>query len=174
MLIACICLILVSMIFLMYPLTKSAFCPGKIDPPSPDLKEYRNTHPIEIDRITDCTWRTDFDTITNREFLSRGHLLDSISASPEQFIKILNMRPAKCKIELIGVFGDTVKISIKNAAYLSEQMGSLGAECFMAETVFTLTEIDYVRYVKIEMDTGSHAGPGVFSRVDFERLLWRE
>ncbi len=174
MLIAGMSLLLVSLYFLIFPFTKTALSPDKIEKPSNDLNEYRNTKPIEIDRITDYLWITAFDTILNREFLSRGHLLDSISGSPEQFIEILNMRPAKCKIEFKGVVGDTLKISIKNDAYLTEQMGSLGAECFIAETVFTLTEIDFVKCVKIEMDTGSHAGPGLFSRKDFERLLWKK
>jgi len=58
-----------------------------------------------------------------------------------------------------------------NDEYLTEQIGTAGADCFMAETVYTLTENDLIHYVRFDMEYGSHAGPGLYSRKDFERMI---
>jgi len=50
-------------------------------------------------------------------------------------------------------------------------MGTTGTYCYPGETVFILTENDLNRLDKIEMDYGSHASPGVYSRVDFSDLM---
>ena len=41
----------------------------------------------------------------------------------------------------------------------------------MAETVYTLTENDSIHFVEFEMNIGSHANPGVYSREDYEKIL---
>lgn len=64
---------------------------------------------IDTSRITDYYWDSDFDTITNREYLKRGKMLDSIAKSPNELIEILNMRPSKCKIDYVEKTGDTLK-----------------------------------------------------------------
>jgi hypothetical protein len=136
-----------------------------------DLKKRECLYTIDTNRIADYYWRVDFDTILNREYLVRGSMIDSISKSPNELIEILNKRPSKCKIEYIETAGDTLKIRILDDKYLTEQMGTLGAECYMAETVFTLTESDLIQFVRFDMDHGSHAGPGSYSRNDYLRMI---
>ena len=126
---------------------------------------------IDTIRITDYYWNSDFDTITNREYLKRGSMLDSISKSPNELIEILNLRPSKCKIDFVDIVGDTLKIRILDAEYLTEQMGTSGAVCYMAETIFTLTENDLIKFVRFEMDFGSHASPGLYCRNDYKWLM---
>jgi hypothetical protein len=126
---------------------------------------------IDASRITDYYWDSDFDTITNREYLIRGKMLDSIAKSPNELIEILNMRPSKCKIDYVEKTGDTLKIRILEDEYLTEQMGTSGADCYMAETIYTLTENDLIQFVRFEMAYGSHAGPGLYCRKDYERMI---
>lgn len=126
---------------------------------------------IDTSHITNYYWDSDFDTITNREFLVRGLMLDSISKSPNELIEILNLRPSKCKIDYVNITGDTIIIKILDDEYLTEQMGTSGADCFMAETIFTLTENDLIKFVRFEMDYGSHASPGLYCRKDYERMI---
>jgi len=114
---------------------------------------------------------SDFDTITNHEYLKRGLMLDSISKSPNELIEILNLRPTKCKIDYIDIIRDTIKIKILDDEYLTEQMGTSGADCYMAETIFTLTENDLIKFVRFEMDYGSHASPGLYSRKDYKWMI---
>ena len=135
-----------------------------------DLKKYE-CYSIDTNRITDYFWDSEFDTITNREYLKKGKMLDSISKSPNELIKILNLRPSKCKIEYVDITGDTLKIKILDDEILTEQMGTAGAYCFMAETIYTLTENDMIKFVRFEMDFGSHASPGLYCRNDYKDMM---
>jgi len=121
--------------------------------------------------ITKFYWHIEYDSLENKEFLIKGELIDSIGSSPDQLVEILNNREAQCKIELIEIINDTIQIKILNDEFLTERMGSTGAYCFLGETVFTLTENDLIRFVKIEMNYGSHASPGIYSRGDFKDLI---
>ncbi len=136
-----------------------------------DLNECDCLYNLDSVLITDYYWDSDFDTLSNHEYLIRGKMLDSISKSPNELIEILNRRPAKCKIEYIEFNGDTINIRILDDEYLTEQMGTVGADCFMAETVFTLSENDLIKFIRFEMDYGSHASPGLYSRKNYERMI---
>lgn len=139
-----------------------------------ELKKCEVPHTIDTNRIADYYWKSDYDTILNREYLKRGVLLDSISKSTNELIKILNKRPSRSKVEFVEIIGNTFVIRILNDMFLTEQIGSLGAYCYMAETVYTLTENDSIHFVEFEMNIGSHANPGVYSREDYEKILIKE
>lgn len=131
-------------------------------------EKYYNLDSIEV---SDLYWYSDFDSIQNKEFLTKGRLLNSLSQSPNDLIRILNRRQAKCKIEYINILADTIIIRILDDEYLTEQMGTTGAYCFLAETIYTLTENDLIKFVRIEMDYGSHASPGLYNRNDFIEMM---
>lgn len=135
------------------------------------LKECECPHTIDLSRIADYYWKCEYDTTINSEYLNRGTLLDSISKSPNSLIDILNMRSSKSKIKFVELAKDTLIIDILNDTFLTQQMGSLGAYCYMAETVYTLTENKLINFVKFEMNYGSHASPGLYSRGDYERMM---
>ncbi|PKP32293.1 MAG: hypothetical protein CVT99_06030 [Bacteroidetes bacterium HGW-Bacteroidetes-16] len=136
-----------------------------------ELNECEEFNQINNENLADFYWKSDYDTVNNKEFLIKGRLMDSLGKSPNELIEILNKRNAQPKIEYIDIQSDTIKIQIVNDEFLTEQMGTTGAYCYLGETVFTLTENDLIRFVKIEMDYGSHASPGVYSRVDFADLM---
>jgi len=136
-----------------------------------ELNKCEKYYDFDSVEITELYWHTEFDTDRNYEFLEKGKLLDSISQTPHELIEILNKRTSKCKLEYIDQSSDTIRIRIIEDEYLGEQMGSSGAFCFLGETVFTLTENNSIKYVNIEMDYGSHASPGIYSRNDFQELL---
>ena len=142
-------------------------------PENAGISETNKSDSYNIDSLplTDIHWHVVYDTILNKEYLVKGNLLDSISQSPVELIDILNRRESKCKIEYIDIKEDTISIRIIDEKYLTEQMGSTGAFCYLGETVFTLTEPDLIKFVRIEMEYGSHAGPGLFSRSDFKDLI---
>jgi hypothetical protein len=49
-------------------------------------------------------------------------------------------------------------------------MGTSGADCYLAEKIFTLTENDLIKFVRIEMNYGSHASPGLYNRDNFKDI----
>jgi len=126
-----------------------------------------------IDENSAYYWKSDFDE-DHREFLKKGKLLDSIPKTADILVDILNKRNVECSIKFIEIRQDIITILIVNPLYLSEQMGTSGAYCFLGETIFTLTELDSINKVQIEMEVGSHAGPGIYSREDFEELLLKK
>lgn len=136
-----------------------------------ELNECEPLHTIDTERIAEYYWKSDYDTTLNKEFLKRGVLIDSISTSPSELIRVLNMRPSKSKIDFVKIVADTLFIRILNDTFLTQQMGSLGARYYMAETVFTLTENESIQLVKFDMNIGSHANLGVYSRADFKGII---
>lgn len=136
-----------------------------------ELNECEEYYDINKENLSDFYWKSDYDTACKREILIKGRLVDSLVQSPNELLEILNKRNQQPKIEYIDIISDTIKIKIINDEFLTEQMGTTGAYCYLGETVFTFTEIDLIRFVDIEMDSGSHASPGVYSRSDFKNLV---
>jgi spore germination protein GerM len=60
-----------------------------------------------------------------------------------------------------------VKIEVINAEHLTQRMGSTGAEVYLAEAVFTLTECPGITSVRFAFEEGDHARPGAYSRANF-------
>jgi len=117
-----------------------------------------------------CIWQTDYDTILNREVLVKGSLIKTSLNSRQKLLDALNQRTVKCKLQFIRNTNDTIIIRVINDEVLTEQMGSSGARCYLAETIFTLTELQDVNYVQIKTVEGSHAMPGTYDRSDFKDL----
>ena len=121
--------------------------------------------------ILEYYWHTTYDSITNREFLEKGKIPDSIVPSVYNLIEILNRRSYECKIKYIDQKNDTLYIKVLNDELLTEQMGTTGAQCYLGETVLTLLENDSIHWIHIDIIEGSHARPGVYSKNDFNSLL---
>lgn len=136
-----------------------------------ELNKCEEYYKINSENLADFYWKSDYDSVNNKEFITKGRLINSLGCSPDELIKILNKRNSPPKIKYIDIKSDTIKIQIINDQFLSEQMGTVGAYCYLGETVFTLTESELIKFVKIEMDFGSHASPGVYSRSDFKDLM---
>lgn len=137
-----------------------------------ELKECEKSIPIKEIETSDLYWKADYDTVNNREFLTKGIWMDSIKQSPEALIETLNQRDQPPKIEFINLQSDTISVRIINDKDLTEQMGSAGSHCYLGETVFTLTENKSIKFVNIVMKVGSHANPVVYSREDFMDLVF--
>ncbi len=166
-----ITLILIFGVFWIIRFVRIDTCLDKGGKWNSDLKKCECLYIIDTNRIADYYWNSDFDSIVNRDYLKRGKMLDSISKSPNELIEILNMRPCKCKIDYVEITGDTLTIRILEDEYLTEQMGTSGADSYMAETVYTLTENDLIHFVRFKMDYGSHASPGLYCRKDYEQMI---
>lgn len=121
--------------------------------------------------MKDYYWHTAYDSTLHREYLEKGKLLNSYSHSTAALIEVLNTRSENCKIKYLKQQDDTLHIRILNDEVLTEQLGSTGAHCYLGETVYTLTENDSVKQVKIDFTEGSHAAPGVYSRENFADLV---
>lgn len=94
--------------------------------------------------------------------------LDTFSSA--HLIQVLNDNYPEVKLNLVKISRDTMYVKIPDSKVLTEEMGSTGAQNYMASATYTLTELKSVKYVSFSMKEGDHSGPGVFSRADFTRL----
>ena len=62
---------------------------------------------------------------------------------------------------------DTVFIVIDNSDYLTQQMGTTGADEYLAKLTFTVTELEGINFVDLNFLEGDHAVPGTYERTDF-------
>jgi hypothetical protein len=79
----------------------------------------------------------------------------------------LNERFPQVQLERRKIGHDTLYAEIKNAEFLTERMGSFGAEHYIAMAVLNLTSANGINFVRIDFTEGSHASPDVWSRQNF-------
>ena len=94
--------------------------------------------------------------------------LDTFSSA--HLIQLINNNFPDVQLDLVKISHDTMYVKIPDSKKLTQEMGSTGAENYMASATYTLTELKNVKYVNYALKEGDHAGPGIFSREDFKRL----
>lgn len=70
----------------------------------------------------------------------------------------------KIYLEYVKTKHDTLFVIINDSHYLTQQMGTAGADDYMISATFTLTELQEVGFVNFDFEEGDHAIPGTYSR----------
>ena len=126
-------------------------------------------------------WRVEYDS-EGAAKLVRGKRIQDIRAELNKLVSALNRSVEKS--ELSRISGDhvlsefpiialrkaeppTVIVEVVNDKYLSEAMGSSGAQDYLAIATYTLTESPGIKSVEFVFQPGEHAMPGVYSRESF-------
>lgn len=124
----------------------------------------------ETEAITASPYTVEYDEKTQSLNLQRS--AESIGdANANDIIRLLNKKYQGITLDLVQAGADTVKVKIDDASKLTQQMGSAGAEAYLAELTFSLTELSGVKAVKVDFEEGDHAMPGVYTRADFANLV---
>lgn len=103
-----------------------------------------------------------------------GHLeMRKVQGAPdtltaEAVVDFLNKRYPNVQLQFMKTSGDTVYMSIPEATYLTQQMGSTGPQLYFADVVYNLTEIGGIKYVNFDFEEGDHATPAVLNRDSFK------
>ena len=113
-------------------------------------------------------WVSDFDTLKNEFYLKQQRTVNPDSLTAENLINNLNAAWENVKLVLVKTSNDTLYVSIPDSDFLGQQMGSAGAQAYMASTTYNLTELKSIRYVNYDMPAGDHVSPGTYSRKSFE------
>ena len=82
-------------------------------------------------------------------------------------LKRLNDLYPEIKLQYVKTSNDSIFLKVEKSNYLTRQMGSTGAEAYLAEVTYNLTEVKGVNYVDIRFREGDHASPGTYSRTSF-------
>jgi spore germination protein GerM len=96
------------------------------------------------------------------------HALNKSEKDPEAFRTPEDKEPTDPpKLKLRDIKEQVVNVEVINDEYLTQRMGSTGAEEFIAVATFTLTEYDNIKFVNFIFEEGDHAAPGLYSREHF-------
>jgi hypothetical protein len=99
--------------------------------------------------------------------MKRSAPLTKDSLHPQKLINKFRSMYPDILLSLDKLSNDSIYISIRKSSYLTQQMGSTGAEAYLAELTYNLTEIPGIAYVNMDFKPGDHAMPGTYSRTDF-------
>ncbi len=72
------------------------------------------------------------------------------------------------------ISGDTVYLHIDSASVFTNDMGTFGANEYVATVVLNLTSLPHINYVHLDFKEGSHATPGTFARERFSAFSVQE
>lgn len=110
-------------------------------------------------------WKNDAD-YTRR----KNPEVNTAIVNTDSLIKGLNQLYENVYLQKDKLSNDTLYTFIKDSNFLSNQMGSTGAEIYVADVIMNLTEVPGIKYVHIEMEEGSHMQPGTWSRNNFAKF----
>jgi len=109
-------------------------------------------------------WQSDLDDSTGRLELIHDKPMVVDTLTPETIITYLNNQYPRVQLKLDRISRDTLYVSIPEADFLTQQMGSSGPIIYFADAVYNLTEIPGMRYINFNFEEGDHAAPSVESR----------
>lgn len=89
------------------------------------------------------------------------------SLNEASIIGLLNDLYPEIPLSFTKISHDSIFLKIRKSAYLSNQLGNTGAEQYISEVTYNLTELKGINFVNISFKKGDHASPGTYSRTDF-------
>lgn len=128
-----------------------------------------NIVPPEEKRL-DVPWIVTDNEKTNKLEIKKNPAADASNLNVQDIIDALNIKYPQIKLEWVKQAGEKAFVKIDDANYLTQQMGTTGAESYLAETVFSITEIKGITSVDIKFEEGDHAKPGVYTRKSFKQF----
>lgn len=142
------------------------------------LREHRSGLPDN-----DHIWHVEAGSPAETEALVRGKKIDAVRNDAKKLVAALNGTDKDPetfrtqgdrepndppKVRLLNVTDHTASVEIINAEYLTQRMGSSGAQAYLASVTFTLTENPQIKKVNFIFEEGDHAMPGTYTRLDFK------
>jgi hypothetical protein len=94
----------------------------------------------------------------------------AVKMTPQQMVQIANKKYPQIQLKWIKKEGNTAYLNIPDADYLTQSMGSAGAEAYLSEITYSFTELEGINAVNLQFTEGDHASPGVYTRDQFKNL----
>lgn len=111
-------------------------------------------------------WEADQDSPKGL-MMKKSRPINPDSLTTGSLVEVLNNLHPYVELSYVKTSGDTIFVKINKSTYLTQRMGSSGAEAYMAEVTYNLTELTGINFVDINFKMGDHAEPGTYSRTDF-------
>lgn len=114
------------------------------------------------------SWEASLNDSTGKLEITKDELGGPDTLTAASVITYLNARNPNVQLTFVKISGDTLYVSIPDAHYLTQQMGSSGPQLYFAETVYNLTELAGIKHVNFDLEEGDHAGPETLNRDSFK------
>ncbi len=114
------------------------------------------------------SWQASLNDSTGKLEVKKSDTVGPDSLSVPAVITYLNAANTNVQLTFIKTSGDTVYLKIPDPMYLTQQMGSSGPTIYLAQAIYSLTEVPGIKYVNLDFEEGDHASPGTFSRESFK------
>ena len=111
-------------------------------------------------------WSAEWDTKKGM-LMKRTTPINSDSLTTTNIINKLNELYPEIRLHFIRVSNDSIFVNINKSNFLTQQIGSSGAEAYLAEVTYDLTELEGINFVEIRFKEGDHATPGTYTRLGF-------
>ena len=112
-------------------------------------------------------WSVQTNDSTHVMEIKKDPAADMANLKPADIVDALNIKYPEIKLHWVKLEGNKAVVSIADASYLTQQSGSEGAQAYLAEATYSLTELKGIEAVEFSFKEGDHARPGVYKREDF-------
>lgn len=113
-------------------------------------------------------WNVQINDSTHRMEIRREPAADMTNLQPEDIVDAINLKYPEIKLTWVKLEGIKAYVNIADASYLTQRTGSEGAQAYLAEATYSLTELDGIAEVEFSFKEGDHARPGIYKRSNFE------
>ncbi len=139
---------------------------------SADVEKIDNNSVTESIRVAPediFAWSVNPDSATT----TKNTMLPYHYLQVDSLIRGLNARFPEILLQKERQSNDTLYTRIEQAEHLTQRMGSSGPDMYFAAAFFNLTAVPGIRYVKIDMQQGDHAGPVLLRPEDYKNYKER-
>jgi len=113
-------------------------------------------------------WTVELNDSTQMMEIKKNPDADMKNLGPNDIIDAINYKYPQIKLEWVKQEGNKAFVKIADASYLTSGSGTEGANAYMAEVTFSLTELKGITVVNFNFTEGDHARPGDYKREDFK------
>lgn len=125
---------------------------------------------LNIKRDAHYFWEVVPDDKSNKLIIKKTQPVPGDSLTADNVIQWINSRYDHITLQFVKIAHDTLFVKIRNSNFLTQQMGSTGADIFITEATYNLSELNNIVYVYFDFKEGDHASPGTYSRGDFTNI----
>lgn len=119
-------------------------------------------------QLFDVPWSAVLDSASQKISMTKTEGIADEELTVDNVTESLNRKYPEIFITDPKQQNDTVFVKIKDASYLTQGSGTMGAEIYLAESTYCFTQIPGVSFVNFDFKVGDHASPGTFTRSNFE------
>lgn len=130
--------------------------------------EPKETVSAESEKLLVLPWTAVYDPETQQLELKHNDASDAGNLTVQDMIDAINLKYPETKLYKTSQQNDTLSVTINDASFLTQQSGTTGAEAYLAEATFALTELQGIKAVNFHFQEGDHAVPKTYTRESFK------